>query len=79
MQRTENASGRCPRYPPAEWFGQEWGGVSSHGAPYQLPFAPAAGTTYQPPEGNPLVFDSPQNIWYQVDPDGWYTPLYSVP
>lgn len=68
----------------ADWLNTTIWGVGDYssgagGATYQLPFAPAPGTTYQTPEGNPLVFDSSQNIWYQVGPDGSYTPLYSVP
>ena len=49
------------------------------GPTYQLPFAPSAGQTYQTPLGNPLVFDQSQNIWYQIGPDGTYTPYYQVP
>ena len=49
------------------------------GPTYQLPFAPAAGQTYQTPLGNPLVFDQSQNVWYQIGPDGTYTPYYQVP
>lgn len=49
------------------------------GPTYQLPFAPSAGQTYQTPLGNPLVFDQSNNIWYQISPDGTYTPYYQVP
>ena len=49
------------------------------GPTYQLPFAPAAGQTYQTPLGNPMVFDQSQNVWYQIGPDGTYTPYYQVP
>lgn len=49
------------------------------GPTYQLPFAPAAGQTYQTPLGNPLVFNQSQNVWYQIGPDGTYTPYYQVP
>ncbi len=49
------------------------------GPTYQLPFAPAQGTYYQTPAGQPLVFDSSANVWYQVNQDGSYTPYYQVP
>ena len=49
------------------------------GPTYQLPFAPSDGQTYQTPLGNPLVFNQSQNVWYQIGPDGTYTPYYQVP
>lgn len=51
----------------------------SGGPTYQLPFAPSQGSWYQTPDGYPLVFDAPNNVWYQVNPDGSYTPYYQVP
>src|SRR5690606_5201489 len=36
------------------------------GATMSLPFAPAAGTTYQSPSGNHMVFDPATNTWREV-------------
>ena len=67
-----------------EWIAPVIWGLDDYsagaGSPtYQLPFAPSAGQTYQTPLGNPLVFAQSQNIWYQIGPDGTYTPYYQVP
>jgi len=44
-----------------------------------LPYAPGQGEVYQGPNGQPLVFDSSRNVWYQINPDGTYTPYYQTP
>lgn len=41
-----------------------------------LPYAPNQGDVYQGPNGLPMVFDNSSNTWYQVNPDGTYTPYY---
>jgi len=68
----------------SEWIdtvirGQDDYSAGGGGPTYQLPFAPSQGQAYQTPLGNPLVFDQSQNIWYQIGPDGSFTPYYQVP
>lgn len=58
-------------------------GLSEYGDPtsntsYYLPYAPSQESYYQTPTGLPLVFDQARGIWYQVEPNGTYTPYYEV-
>ncbi len=46
------------------------------GQTMSLPFAPSNSWTYQSPAGNPLWFDATNNVWYEIDPSGNYTPYY---
>ena len=46
------------------------------GQTMSLPFAPGTNYSYQSPAGNPLWFDATNNVWYEVDPAGNYTPYY---
>ena len=46
------------------------------GQTMSLPYAPDPNWSYQTPAGNPLWFDATTNTWYEVAPNGFYTPYY---
>ncbi len=53
--------------------------TNSSGQTQMLPFAPSQNSSYQSPAGHPLYFDASSNVWYEVRPDGSYTPYFGGP